>query len=156
MLYHGQVAIKTLHAHLSQPSLRGRFAREGRILGRLQHPNIARLLDAGIAADGQLYLVLEHVAGEHLTHWCDARELSITARLQLVLQICAAVTHAHAQLVVHRDLKPSNILVTADGVPKLLDFGIAKLLDSEASGDSPPEEQTALTRLGGRVLTPES
>lgn len=154
-LYEGKVAIKTLRAFLVQPGARERFAREGRILGRLQHPNIARLLDAGVTDDGQLYLVLEYVAGAHLTAWCDAQNLSIAARLQLFLRICEAVAHAHAQLVVHRDLKPSNILVAASGEPKLLDFGIAKLIEGEAGSDTASGAQTELTRLGGRALTPE-
>lgn len=154
-LYDGEVAIKTLRAYLTQPGARERFAREGRILGRLQHPHIARLLDAGVADDGQLYLVLEYIAGEHLMAWCDARRLAIPARLQLFLRICDAVAHAHAQLVVHRDLKPSNILVTASGEPKLLDFGIAKLIEGEPGSDTASGAQTELTRIGGRALTPE-
>ncbi|MDO9453838.1 MAG: serine/threonine-protein kinase [Stagnimonas sp.] len=153
--YNGEVAIKTLHAHLAQHGARERFAREGRILARLQHPHIAHLLDAGVADDGQLYLVLEVVAGEPLTDWCDGRSLSITARLALFLKICEAVAHAHAQLVVHRDLKPANILVTANGEPKLLDFGIAKLLEADADQVTAAGAATELTRLGGRALTPE-
>jgi serine/threonine-protein kinase len=152
------VALKLLHAHLAQSALRARFLREGRILGQLSHPNIARLLDAGISADGQPYLALEYVEGERIDQWCDHRRLDLPARLRLFLQACESVAHAHAHLVVHRDLKPSNILVSADGAIKLLDFGIAKLLDAEQAqaGDaSGGGEATELTRLGGRALTPE-
>ncbi|MBA4285650.1 MAG: hypothetical protein C0434_08985 [Xanthomonadaceae bacterium] len=149
-LYDGTVAIKTLHPHLVQRGLRERFAREGRLLARLQHPNIARLLDAGVDADGALYLVLEHVDGQPLDQWCAARQLDVPARLRLVVAVCMAVAAAHAQRIVHRDLKPSNILVTADGSVKLLDFGIARLVEAEHETDG-----SALTRLGARALTPE-
>ena len=149
-LYSGQVALKMLHPWLSQPEIRERFAREGRYLARLTHPHIARLLDAGVN-ERQLYLVLEYVEGERLDHWCDARRLGIKARLQLFLQVCEAVSAAHAALVVHRDLKPGNILVTAGGTVKLLDFGIAKLVESESSAS----ERTELTRLGAQAFTLE-
>ncbi|MDB5969519.1 MAG: Serine/threonine protein kinase with repeat [Hydrocarboniphaga sp.] len=148
-LYTAAVALKLLHAHLAQSAIRGRFLREGRILGELAHPHVARLLDAGIAASGELYLAIEYVEGERIDHWCDRRQLDIRARLQLFLQVCAAVAHAHAHLVVHRDLKPSNILIDAEGGAKLLDFGIAKLIEDDS------ENATELTRLGGRALTPE-
>jgi eukaryotic-like serine/threonine-protein kinase len=150
-LFDGQVAIKTLHPHLASHGVRERFVREGRLLARLSHPHIARLLDAGITAGGALYLVLEHVAGERLDAWCDQRRLAIDARVRLFLDVCTAVAHAHASLVVHRDLKPSNVLVTADGQVKLLDFGIAKLVE----GDTLEPAQTELTRLWGSVFTPE-
>ncbi|MGQ0618710.1 MAG: protein kinase domain-containing protein [Panacagrimonas sp.] len=148
-LYEGVVAIKTLHAHLSHPAIRARFAREGQIVGRLSHPQIARLLDAGISPDGTLFLVLEYVEGVPLDQWCDQRRLGIDYRLKLMLDVCEAVSHAHSQLVVHRDLKPSNILVTEQGEVKLLDFGIAKLIGLGAT------PQAELTRIGGRALTPE-
>jgi serine/threonine protein kinase len=150
-LYEGFVALKLLHPHLASASVRSRFAREGRILARLSHPNIARLLDAGAAAGGPLYLVLEYVEGSPLDRWCDERRLDLAARLREFLQVCEAVAHAHAHLVVHRDLKPSNILVTGDGAIKLLDFGIAKLIEAEESATP----ATEITQLGGRALTPE-
>ncbi len=144
------VALKLLHPHLARPALRARFEREGAILASLDHPNVARLLDAGTAA-GRPWLALEFVEGERIDRWCDARLLGVRARVQLFLQVCAAVAHAHQHLVVHRDLKPSNILVSADGAVKLLDFGIAKLLEVDRA-EGPESE---LTRLGGRALTPE-
>jgi eukaryotic-like serine/threonine-protein kinase len=148
--FEGRAAVKLLHAGLVQRSLAARFRREGAILARLSHPHIARLVDAGLTDDGQPYLVLEHVAGERIDQWCDARRLSLRARIELFGQVLQAVQHAHVQLVVHRDLKPSNVLVDDEGEVKLLDFGIAKLLDDEDA----PGEATELTREGGRVLTP--
>jgi len=148
--FEGEVALKVLHAHVAQSSARERFVREGRILGQLSHPNIARLLDAGSTPFGVLYLVLEYVAGEPLDRWCEDRSLDIPARLALFLQVCQAVSHAHAHLVVHRDLKPANILVTPAGQIKLLDFGIAKLVEPEKGA-----EETELTRVSGRAMTPD-
>jgi eukaryotic-like serine/threonine-protein kinase len=127
----------------------GRFRAERQILARLNHPNIARLLDGGQMQDGTPYLVMEHVEGVRIDDYCNERDLPLRQRLPLVQQVCAAVQYAHQNLVVHRDLKPSNILVTADGVPKLLDFGIAKLLTPQGETTEP------LTRLRDRVLTPE-
>jgi eukaryotic-like serine/threonine-protein kinase len=151
--YEGEVAIKTLHARLNTEAMLNRFRHEAMLLARLQHANIARLLDAG-SADGISYLVLERVEGEPIDTWCDARRLDLAARLELFVEVCAAVAHAHANLVVHRDIKPGNVLVTEQGEIKLLDFGIAKLLDS-----GPDERATArvsdLTRLMGRALTPD-
>ncbi len=149
-LYEGEVAIKTLHPYFGGGVLRDRFLREARILGRLTHPNIARLLDAGVSGDGGVYLVLEHVRGAAIDSWCDERKLTIDARLRLFLDVCAAVSQAHANLVVHRDIKPSNILVTGSGQVKLLDFGIAKLLESDTV-----DGRAELTRLSGRIFTPE-
>ena len=126
-----------------------RFAREREILAALNHPRIARLLDAGMSGDGQPYLALEYVEGTPLTAYCDAQRLPLKARVGLILQVLSAVQHAHRNLVVHRDLKPSNILVTAAGDVCLLDFGIAKLL---SEGEAP---ETELTQLSGRALTPE-
>jgi serine/threonine protein kinase len=144
-------ALKLLHAHLAQSGVRERFMREGRILGQLAHPNIARLLDAGLSESGQPYLALEYVEGLPLDRWCHDQHLEIDARVKLFLQVCDAVAHAHGHLVVHRDLKPSNILVTRTGDVKLLDFGIAKLLESDTASTA----ETELTRMGGNVLTPE-
>ncbi|HTE41587.1 MAG TPA: serine/threonine-protein kinase, partial [Steroidobacteraceae bacterium] len=145
------VALKTLHPHLANTVLRERFTREAHILGKLTHKNIARLHDAGVSESGIAYLVLEYVEGETLDAWCDARSLPIRARLELFLSVCAAVAHAHAHLVIHRDLKPSNILVARAGGVKLLDFGVAKLVQGDEAGVLP----TALTQFGGRIFTPE-
>jgi serine/threonine-protein kinase len=143
-LYERRVALKLLRAGLADPKLRLRFTRERQILARLEHPHIARLLDAGISEDSQPYLALEYVDGEPITDWCRARALALDARLRLFLQTCEAVSHAHANLIVHRDLKPSNILVTPLDEVRLLDFGIAKLLDL---GELAPDQ----TRTGLRT-----
>ncbi len=148
--FEGKVAVKLLHLALLDPIGAERFRREGTVLARLSHPNIARLLDAGVAEDGQPYLVLEYVEGTRLDAHAEERGLGLRERLGLFRDVLGAVGHAHANLIVHRDLKPSNILVTVDGAVKLLDFGIAKLLDPEHAG-----ERTALTRRGGEALTPE-
>jgi serine/threonine protein kinase len=128
--------------------LASRFASERDILAALEHPNIARLYDAGVSSNGLPYLAMEYVAGESLTAWCDARQTGIRERLKLFLQVLDAVQYAHAQRVIHRDIKPSNILVTDSGQVRLLDFGVAKLLARE-------EEQSDLTQRYGRVLTPD-
>ena len=145
-LYERKVALKLLRPGLADPKLRQRFDREREILARFAHPYIARLLDAGIDRDGQPYLALEYVDGEPITSYCQSRQLDIAARIDLFRQVCEAVSHAHANLIVHRDLKPSNILVTPAGHVRLLDFGIAKLLDVEPL----PVEQT---RTGVRTFT---
>lgn len=147
-LFHGMAAVKLLHPYLSSSRVRERFAREGQILGRLSHPHIARLLDAGIGAGGALYLVLERIEGTRIDIWCDQHQLGLPGRVRLFLQVCDAVAYAHAHLIVHRDLKPSNILVNEAGTAKLLDFGIAKLLEQD-------DTDAELTRLGGLALTPE-
>ena len=147
----GAVAIKLLHLSLLGRAGAERFKREGDILARLTHPNIAHLLDAGVTAGGQPYLVLELVEGERIDRHCDLKRLDVNARLALFDKVLSAVAHAHTHLVIHRDIKPGNILVTQDGTVKLLDFGIAKLLEDEATAG----EATELTREGGRVLTPE-
>jgi serine/threonine-protein kinase len=149
--YEGQAAVKLLNLALLDPVGSERFRREGTLLARLNHPNIARLLDAGVTDDGQPFLVLEYVEGTRIDRYCDERRLSPEARLRLFLDVLAAVSHAHANLIVHRDIKPSNVLVGADGTVKLLDFGIAKLLEDE----SQPGIATLLTREVGSALTPQ-
>ena len=144
-LYQRRVALKLLRPGLADPGLRLRFTREREILARLEHAHIARLLDAGISADNQPYLALDYVDGEPISDWCARRELDVRPLVRLFLQVCDAVSHAHANLIVHRDLKPSNILVTPLDEVRLLDFGIAKLLDSTEV----PEQ----TRTGMRAFT---
>jgi serine/threonine-protein kinase len=149
--YEGNVAIKFLRSGLFGHGDAARFEREGSILARLSHAHIARLLDAGVAADGtQPYLVLEYIDGEPIDHYCQRLALPVAARLGLMLDVLAAVAQAHNRLILHRDLKPSNILVTKAGEVKLLDFGIAKLLD-----DTGGNAQTALTARAGNAFTPE-
>jgi serine/threonine-protein kinase len=143
--YAQQVAIKVLRYGLHDDAERARFVRERAILARLEHPGIARLLDGGFTAQGVPWFALEYVDGRPLTEYCDERRLDVAARLRLFADVCAAVDYAHRNLVVHRDLKPSNILVREDGALKLLDFGIARLLD-DGGGDA--------TRTEARLLTP--
>ncbi len=140
-----EVAIKLLKAGHLDPQAQERFRREGAILGRLQHPGIARLLDAGVSAAGQPYLVLDLVEGQPIHRWCLQQRLGVRATVELFTGVLDAVAAAHAQLVIHRDLKPSNILVDVAGRVRLLDFGIARLLDDDAPG---------LTREGALALTP--
>jgi serine/threonine protein kinase len=147
-LYERDVALKLLRAEGAAHGLRARFGRERQILAQLSHPNIARLFDAGVDTQGRPYLALEYVEGETLLEHAQRRGLDPRQKIALFLQVCEAVAYAHAHLVVHRDLKPSNILVTTDGGVRLLDFGIAKLLDREATTG-----ETELTRLGGRAYT---
>lgn len=147
-----QVAVKLLHLSLVGQAPARRFRHEGLILGRLTHPSIAHLLDAGVSEGGQPYLVLELVDGERIDHYCDSRRLTIEQRLALFAEVLAAVSHAHSHLVIHRDIKPTNILVDKDGRVKLLDFGIAKMVEDEAWDTG----LTAITRDGGgQSLTPE-
>jgi eukaryotic-like serine/threonine-protein kinase len=145
-----QVALKVVRGAQSSREILQRFLRERQILARLQHPHIARLLDGGVSADGRPYFAMEHVVGEPITTYCDARALGIAARLDLFANVCDAVQYAHQNLVVHRDLKPSNTLVTSDGEVKLLDFGIAKVLHEDDEGID-----ATLTRLGSGPMTPE-
>jgi serine/threonine protein kinase/tetratricopeptide (TPR) repeat protein len=145
-----RVAVKFLNFSVAATGGAGRFEREGRILGQLAHPHIAELIDAGVNANGEPYLVLENVDGEHIDEYCDRRRLDVDARVNLFLDVLEAVGHAHANLIVHRDIKPSNVLVRNDGQVKLLDFGIAKLL----SDDTNPAAATMPTLGGGGALTP--
>jgi serine/threonine protein kinase/tetratricopeptide (TPR) repeat protein len=149
--FEGQAALKLLNAALVGRVGEERFKREGTILARLTHPHIARLIDAGVSSTGQPYLVLEHIEGRHIDRFCDEERLGIVERIRLFLDVQAAVSHAHASLIVHRDLKPSNVLVTRAGRVKLLDFGIAKLLE----GDTGEDAATMLTREGDVALTPK-
>ena len=142
--YEGSVAIKLLLGLRSEEDVK-RFRNERQILADLQHPNIARLLDAGSREDGAPYVVMEYVEGTRITDYCDRQKLNVDERIDLFTHVCAAVQHAHQNLVVHRDLKPDNILVDASGTPKLLDFGIAKLLESS---------NPLNTRSGFRAMTP--
>ena len=141
-----KVALKLPHITWA-PGLAERFAREREILSGLEHPNIARLYDAGVDAQGRPYMALEYVEGQPLDEYCNLRALSIEARLKLLLQVADAMAFAHSRLVVHRDLKPGNMLVTADGQVRLLDFGIAKLMEGDRT------RETALTQMSGRALT---
>ena len=148
-----RVALKLLRPGLADPGLRVRFQREREILARLAHPHIARLLYAGHSDDGQPFLALEYIEGEPVTDWCRSRGVPLPTRLELFDQVCGAVSHAHANLIVHRDLKPSNILVTATGVVQLLDFGIAKLLDTTA--DAPEQTRTGIRAFTLHYAAPE-
>ncbi|MEM8932725.1 MAG: serine/threonine-protein kinase, partial [Acidobacteriota bacterium] len=144
-----RVAVKRIRAELGDEHTTRRMRQERQILATLDHPSIARLLDGGMASDGRPYFVMEYVEGWPLDVYCDDRKLSIPARIELFLSVCAAVHHAHQNLILHRDVKPANVLVTTDGTPKLLDFGIAKLLDTDAPFTR------AETAAGLRLLTPE-
>jgi serine/threonine-protein kinase len=168
-----KVAIKFINIGMRTMANRERFARERQILAQLNHPNIARLFDAGITELGQPYLVMEYIEGLPIDQYCDDKQLSITGRMQLLKEVLVAVSHAHANMVVHRDIKPSNILVTDSGQVRLLDFGIAKIADvedgQEQKGvkwpDQPAQKNYAANDLlamdgltmfeGGRALTPE-
>ncbi|MCB1844914.1 MAG: serine/threonine protein kinase, partial [Halioglobus sp.] len=145
-----QVAIKLVRQRLLDPEVELRLLAERQILADLDHPNIARLFDGGTMPDGTPYLVMEYIDGIPIDDYCDRNCLGIPARLQLLQTVCGAIHYAHQKLVVHRDIKASNILVTPGGVPKLLDFGIARLLD--ASGDA----TAGITREGAMILTPEN
>jgi tetratricopeptide (TPR) repeat protein len=148
--FDGFAAVKLLNLALLSPAGEARFRREGSVLARLTHPGIARLMDAGVTPGSQPYLVLEYVDGTRIDGYADENNLSREMRISLVLDMLAALGHAHANLIVHRDIKPSNILVTRDGTVKLLDFGIAKLLSDDVE-----DGNAMLTLDSARVLTPE-
>ncbi len=158
-----RVAVKLLHTPHDGHELQRRFRRERRILERLQHPLIARLLDSGTTDDGTPYLVMDFVNGVPLDRWCNEQQLSVARRVALLHAICDVVQHAHEAFVVHRDLKPENILVTRDGAPVLLDFGIAKLLDPDNTAHTEPSRMQAMTfayaspeQLQGLTVTHQS
>ncbi len=146
-----RVALKVVRPEASSDGVIRRFHQEREILASLDHPNIARLLDGGTTPDGLPYFVMEFVEGEPINRYCDERKLNITERLQLFRTVCSAVQFAHQNLVIHRDLKPGNILVTVEGTPKLLDFGIAKLVREHKSDQT----VTRFTAAGVHPLTPE-
>lgn len=148
--YKQQVALKIVRADLGAEFMSERFRNERQILASLDHPNIAKILDAGTTPDGLPYFVMEFIDGLSITEYCDQQQLTIDARLRLFRTVCSAVHHAHQHLVIHRDLKPGNILITSEGIPKLLDFGIAKILDQNLL----PENVT-LTAGGPWLMTPE-
>ncbi len=148
--YTRYVAVKVIRRGMDTDEILHRFRMERRILAALSHPNIASLLDGGATEDGLSYFVMEYIEGEPITEYCDSRTMPVRERLKLFGQVCSAVQYAHQNLIVHRDLKPSNILVTPDGVPKLLDFGIAKVLNPNLAGYTVP-----MTETGVRVMTPD-
>lgn len=149
--FEGSAAVKILSAARLDAASASRFRREGTILARLKHPHIARLIDAGFSETGLPYLALEYVEGEPIDRWCDDRALDVEGRIRLFLDVLAAVAHAHSNLVVHRDLKPANVMVSKEGRVKLLDFGIAMLLQGDDVRDSAP---TQSARETGRAFTP--
>jgi len=149
-LFRRDVAIKLIRIELATESLLRRFEFERRTLAALHHPNIAQLSDGGATADGRPYLVMEFVQGIPIDRYCDEHRLSTGARARLFVQVCRAVHYAHQNLVVHRDLKPANILIDENGSPKLLDFGIARLIDESAQ-----EQGAGMTLTGGQLLTPD-
>jgi serine/threonine protein kinase/TolB-like protein/Flp pilus assembly protein TadD len=149
-LFNKLVAVKLINRGMDTESILRRFENERRILAALEHPSIARLLDGGTTEDGLPYFVMEYFEGQPLYQYCDTHQLSVDERLRLFEKICSAVQYAHRQLIVHRDLKPKNILVTADGTPKLLDFGIAKFLRPELASHTIDPTAPAV-----RLMTPE-
>jgi serine/threonine protein kinase/tetratricopeptide (TPR) repeat protein len=144
-----RLALKIVRRSFADSELARRFRQERQILASLSHPNIARLLDGGVSGEGEPFLAMEYVEGARIDYYCDANSLSTDERLNIFLAVCQGVSYAHQNLIVHRDIKPSNILVTDEGVPKLLDFGIAKLINPEA------EAGAAETVTGLRAMTPD-
>ncbi len=143
------VAIKLVRSGMDSREIVNRFRAERQILANLTHPNVAAILDGGSTEDGSPYIVMEYIDGQSITDFAAARQLTVRERIHLFLPVCLAVHYAHQKLVIHRDIKPGNILVTADGIPKLLDFGIAKLL----ADDDPIAP--GLTVTGMRAMTPD-
>src|ERR1051325_11590529 len=150
-----QVAIKLIKRGMDTEFVLRRFRNERQILAALNHPNIARLLDGGTTPDGRPYFVMEYIAGKPITEYADEQRLATVERLRLFQKVCAAVHYAHQNLVIHRDIKPGNILVTADGVSKLLDFGIAKLLGRESGHPAAPKTATAMRPMTPDYASPE-
>src|SRR6185295_3586415 len=153
--YESEVAIKLVRPGLDTEFILKRFRRERQILARLQHPNIARLLDGGTTEDGVPYLVMEYVDGSWITRYAAGKKLNVLERLRLFLPVCAAVEHAHRTFIVHRDLKPGNILIDRGGAPKLLDFGISKLLHSEAAATPDYSETRDVNLMTPDYASPE-
>ncbi len=149
-VFQKRVAIKILDRGGDSASVVSRFRNERQILASLEHPNIAGLLDGGTTSDGLPFFAMEYVEGQPISDYCESRQLETTARLQLFRKVCSAVQYAHQNLIIHRDIKPANVLVTSDGTPKLLDFGIAKLLNPELGSHA-----LAPTMLGMHLMTPE-
>src|SRR5207253_686686 len=147
--YRKRVAVKMVKPGAGKDDILRRFRNERQTLAALDHPNIVKLLDGGTTEDGLPYLVMDYVEGTPINEYCDAHRLSTSERLELFRKVCTAVSYAHQRLVIHRDLKPANILVTAEGTPKLLDFGIAKLLNPESAAT------LVITHTGQRLMTPE-
>ena len=153
--FQGRAAVKLLNIALVERGGEARFKREGTILAGLRHPHIAHLVDAGISQTGQPYLVLEHVDGQPIDQYCESAAVPVEGRVRLFLDVLDAVAYAHASLVVHRDLKPANVLVSKEGGVKLLDFGIAKLIERDAPQRSSVGQSSAFARDGGSALTPQ-
>jgi serine/threonine protein kinase/tetratricopeptide (TPR) repeat protein len=153
--YRKQVAIKLINRGMDTDLILRRFMMERQILANLEHPNIAHLLEGGSTPEGLPYFVMEYVDGEAITSYCDAKQFNISQRLELFREVCAALQYAHQNLVVHRDIKPSNILVTEEGVPKLLDFGIAKLLTPDWAADTSEATASMVRLMTPRYASPE-
>src|SRR5215469_4785095 len=153
--YRKQVAIKVAKQGRNSQAAIERFRNERQILADLDHSNIARLLDGGTTEVGDPFFVMEFIEGSPIDEYCDRQRLAISERLELFCQVCSAVQYAHRHLIVHRDIKPSNILVTADGTPKLLDFGIAKILDTPAIGGQLQATLTVFRALTPKYASPE-
>jgi eukaryotic-like serine/threonine-protein kinase len=145
--YRKQVAIKLITSGRQDARTERRFRRERQILAQLEHPGIARMLDGGSTEEGQPYFIMEYIEGQGLLEYCDSRHLAVAERIRLFLQVCDAVAYAHRQLIVHRDLKPGNILVTAQGEPKLLDFGLGQVLEADTDAEE-------ITQAGFPMMTP--